>query len=102
MDICCPESTPPISTLNLLEKPIPVISSSLEYYFSQIKQNEDLSNDVGEDEPCCNNVPTRNEAKQPTKDTRREIGMNLQRTKRFPIHLDPLYQYRYLARSGRK
>ena len=24
------------------------------------------------------------------------------RDKRFPIHLDPLYQYRFLARSGRK
>lgn len=29
-------------------------------------------------------------------------SVSLRRAKRFPIHLDPLYQYRYLARSGRK
>lgn len=29
-------------------------------------------------------------------------GSDHHRSKRFPIHLDPLYQYRYLARSGRK
>lgn len=104
MDICCPESNPPLSGLSLLEKPVPVISSSLEFYFNQIKHNEGLSNDITEyrEEDCCTNVLTREELKQPSKDTRPEVGLNLQRTKRFPIHLDPLYQYRYLARSGRK
>lgn len=107
MDICCLDSNPaPLSAIRLLEnKPIPVLGSSLEYYFNQIKHNEDLSNDISEyldDEACCNNVLNQEEAKQPSKDTRPEVGLNLKRTKRFPIHLDPLYQYRYLARSGRK
>jgi hypothetical protein len=33
---------------------------------------------------------------------RRIMSAVLRRMKRYPIHLDPLFQYRYLTRSGRK
>lgn len=63
---------------------------------------------------CCNDiqqlisVELANEEKRSSHSSSSTIAVptissvSLRRAKRFPIHLDPLYQYRYLARSGRK
>lgn len=45
-------------------------------------------------------VPTSSSNNSSSSSSSSNIGPR--RAKRFPIHLDPLYQYRYLARSGRK
>jgi hypothetical protein len=57
-----------------------------------------------ESSSCCSNNNDLSTAKKKDKRPRMKFrtSSGLRRTKRFPIHLDPLYQYRYLARSGRK
>ena len=50
----------------------------------------------GCDERCCRRQGFHNSW------DKKDSESQLVRTKRFPWHLDPLYQYRYLARSGRE
>lgn len=56
------------------------------------------------DKLCCSsdrNNPIYSQEKEKRRRKRRITSSVLRRIKRFPIHLDPLYQYRYLTRSGR-
>lgn len=48
------------------------------------------------DESCCRKKSNRNTW------TKSRVTDSVARAKRFPMHLDPLYQYRFLSRSGRK
>jgi len=46
------------------------------------------------DESCCRKKSNRNTW------TKSRVTDSVARAKRFPMHLDPLYQYRFLSRSG--
>ena len=50
----------------------------------------------GCDESCCRKKSNR------SRWDKSKVTGTLVRTKRFPLHLDPLYQYRFLSRSGRE
>ncbi|XP_046644208.1 uncharacterized protein LOC124329197 [Daphnia pulicaria] len=118
MELCCQSSSSSSiasSSLNVkLDSSIPVSDSEmLEPFISPSISSSSKTPDPllmlmpqqhQESPSCCgndNDLPTE---KKQVKRTRMKIrgttSSGLRRTKRFPIHLDPLYQYRYLARSG--
>lgn len=121
MELCCQSSSSSSSSISSsslnvkLDSSIPVSDSEmLEPFISPSISSSKTPDPLlmlmpqqhQESPSCCgndNDLPTE---KKQVKRTRMKIrgttSSGLRRTKRFPIHLDPLYQYRYLARSGRK
>ena len=97
LELCCQSNSIPSSTFNFELTPSAPNSQLGSYLNQQVKILYE------EETSCCSNedLPKPTEkVKRPRTKVPTSIG--LRRTKRFPIHLDPLYQYRYLARSGRK
>lgn len=107
LELCCQSNSISPSTFNFEFTPsIPVIHSDLESYLNPPISSPETQNQVilYEEEPSCCGNENLPKTKDKIKRSRTKVPTNigLRRAKRFPIHLDPLYQYRYLARSGRK
>lgn len=108
LELCCPSSGISSSTMFSLKmfSPIPVANSELESHIYPSITSLEAQNSavINEESSCCSNKSDLPKAKKRAVKSRMKFPTptGLRRTKRFPIHLDPLYQYRYLARSGRK
>ena len=109
IEFCCQSNSISSSIFNLKLSPsISVFDSEIEPFISpSIITSSKMLNAVmphEESSSCCSNNNDLSIAKKKDKRPRMKFrtSSGLRRTKRFPIHLDPLYQYRYLARSGRK
>lgn len=121
LELCCHKEGHSITSASFnFEIPpsiYPVLESDLlgtTYVNPVLSTYQESSNHVigqYEDNSCCGNSVTSSNAKDKAgrggefEETRKvpvSFESSHHRVKRFPIHLDPLYQYRYLARSGRK
>lgn len=119
LEFCCHKERHSITSASFnIEIPpsiYPVLKSDLleaTYVNPVLSTYQESSNHViglYEDHSCCGNSVTssieKDKASRGFEDTRKvpvSFESSHHRVKRFPIHLDPLYQYRYLARSGRK
>nr|CAH0108010.1 unnamed protein product [Daphnia galeata] len=108
IEFCCQSNSISSSIFNLKLSPsISVFDSEIEPFISpSIITSSKMLNAVvphgEESSSCCSNNNDLSTAKKKDKRPRMKFrtSSGLRRTKRFPIHLDPLYQYRYLARSG--
>ncbi|KZS06913.1 Uncharacterized protein APZ42_029439 [Daphnia magna] len=107
LEFCCPPSNSiSSSTLFSLKMlpPIPVQHSEMKKFVYPPITSPEAQNSavVHEESSCCSNKSELSKAKKNVIKSRMKLRTptGLRRIKRFPIHLDPLYQYRYLARSG--
>ena len=101
---CCSEN----NDLSRLEKINSAVRLDADTDLTQLIEATSLPiSNVGlKDQHCTCTVDRNNhvysEEKEKRSRKRRVTSSVLRRMKRYPIHLDPLFQYRYLTRSGRK
>ena len=106
LEFCCHDNKIVTDTLKVdLVQPVhPVFDSEIDAYIQYPPtQSTKSTNQVTlyEGTSCCNNDISETKDKDQSQTKPRVLPI-VRRNKRFPIHLDPLYQYRYLARSGRE
>lgn len=105
LEFCCRDNSIPSSSFDFqIHSTIPELNANLEAYMHPALSSPEIRNQVmvyEEPSPCCIS-PILPKTRTKISQTKDRTSIEPHRVKRFPIHLDPLYQYRYLARSGRK